>query len=61
MTIQFTPLPAPGDFVWCHFPESVGKPGPKSRPALVIAVFDNDHAIRVAYGTTKKVYRFRPE
>lgn len=59
MTIRFNPLPAPGDFVWCHFPEKVGNLGPKSRPALVIAVFDNDHAIRVAYGTTKKTEESR--
>lgn len=60
MTIRFNPLPAPGDFVWCHFPEKVGNPGPKSRPALVIAVFDNDHAIRVAYGTTQKTASLYP-
>lgn len=54
MTVRFKPLPAPGDIVWCHFPEIIGKPGPKARPALVTAVFDDDYAIRVAYGTSQK-------
>ncbi len=51
---RFNPLPAPGDFVWCRFPEVMGKPGPKLRPALVIGVFDEDHKIRVCYGTSQK-------
>lgn len=50
----FNPLPAPGDIVWCHFPQSVGKPGPKPRPALVLAVAPTEHAIQVAYGTSQK-------
>lgn len=54
--IQYHPLPAPGDIVWCHFPysEALGNPGPKARPALVLAVSPEDHAIRVAYGTTQR-------
>lgn len=53
-TFLFTPLPAPGDIVWCQFPQSIGMPGPKPRPALVIAVSPTDHAVRIAYGTSKK-------
>lgn len=60
MTTQFHPLPAPGDFVWCHFPQVVGNPGPKARPALVVAVYDDDHAIRVAYGTRQKTNKLYP-
>ena|SRR5437868_15509667 len=60
MTIPFHPLPAPGDIVWCHFPEEIGNPGPKARPALVVAVFDNDHAVRIAYGTTQKTNKLYP-
>ena len=60
MTTQFNPLPSPGDFVWCHFPQIPGEPGPKPRPALVVAVFDNDHAIQVAYGTSKKTDSIYP-
>jgi hypothetical protein len=60
MTIRFRPLPAPGDFVWCHFPEEIGNPAPKARPALVVAVFDDDHAVRIAYGTTQKTEKLYP-
>ncbi|MBC3374253.1 hypothetical protein HU762_09895 [Pseudomonas sp. SWRI92] len=60
MTVPFRPLPAPGDFVWCHFPEVVGKPGPKARPGLIVAVFDDDHAVRIAYGTTQKTEKLYP-
>jgi hypothetical protein len=33
-------IPAPLSIVWCNFPEieSLGRPGPKSRPALVFKV-----------------------
>lgn len=54
MIKRFTPLPALGDFVWCKFPEVMGKPGPKSRPALVIGLFEEDHKVRVCYGTSQK-------
>lgn len=60
MTTPFRPLPAPGDFVWCHFPEVIGNPGPKARPALVVAVFEDDHAVRIAYGTTRKTEKLYP-
>jgi hypothetical protein len=58
----FEPLPAPGDIVYCHFPQKKGKPGPKPRPALVIAIVqfdDGRHGVRVAYGTSQKVDELR--
>lgn len=51
------PLPAPGDIVYCRFPETLGKPGPKPRPALVTGLAEFDDGTRgvvVAYGTSRK-------
>lgn len=59
-TTNFNPLPAPGDIVWCHFPELDGTPGPKSRPALVVGVSPADHAVMVAYGTSQKTKKIYP-
>ena len=56
------PLPAAGDIVYCRFPEKVGKPGPKPRPALVTAIGvldDGSPAVRVAYGTSQKTAQLR--
>jgi hypothetical protein len=53
-------LPAPGDVVWCLFPEVPGLvPGPKPRPALVIAVErrEDGEMVRVVYGTSQNVTR----
>ncbi len=50
-------LPAPGDIVYCRFPERLGRVGPKPRPAFVLAqiVFeDGVKGVTVAYGTSKK-------
>lgn len=50
--------PQPGDIVWCRFPENrLPAPGPKPRPALVIAVGESNGkpVARVAYGTSQKV------
>lgn len=50
--------PAPGDILWCHFPEAPGlDPGPKPRPALVLAVVTHDDGVvvHVAYGTSQHV------
>ena len=50
--------PEPGDIVWCRFPERVRDvPGPKPRPALVVTVTEHEdgYAVKVAYGTSKKV------
>jgi mRNA-degrading endonuclease toxin of MazEF toxin-antitoxin module len=60
MAKYFDPLPAPGDIVWCLFPETVGQPGPKPRPALVLAVAPALKAITVAYGTSQKTDRIYP-
>jgi hypothetical protein len=54
------PLPALGDIVYCRFPQSVGKPGPKPRPALVVgfAEFeDKTKGVVVAYGTSQGTTR----
>ena len=48
--------PAAGDIVWCHFPDGIS-PRPKPRPALILAVFDDDapqFTVRVAYGTSQR-------
>ena len=58
----FAPLPAPGDIVYCRFPQTKGKPGPKPRPALVIAIVqfdDGARGVRVAYGTSQKADELR--
>jgi hypothetical protein len=49
--------PVAGEIVWCHFPDDV-HPRPKPRPALILAVFDDDapqFTVRVAYGTSQRV------
>jgi hypothetical protein len=49
--------PAAGEIVWCHFPDNM-HPRPKPRPALVLAVYDDDSPhfeVRVAYGTSQRV------
>jgi hypothetical protein len=54
------PLPAPGDIVWCWFPELPDrKPGPKPRPALVCEVVEREDGVSlsVAYGTSKGLQR----
>ena len=54
------PLPAPGDIVWCRFPElPTRSPGPKPRPALVLEVIERDDGaeILVVYGTSQRVSR----
>lgn len=57
---NFYPLPAPGDFVWCFFPQIVGQPGPKPRPALVVGVSPSTHEVEVIYGTSQKVSTLYP-
>lgn len=57
MPTRAFPLPAPGDIVYCRFPEALGKPGPKPRPALVTGLAEFDDGIVgvvVAYGTSQK-------
>lgn len=49
--------PVAGDIVWCHFPSNI-KPRAKPRPALILAVFDDNAPqfdVRVVYGTSQRV------
>ena len=55
---RFDPVPAPGDIVYCCFPETIGTPAVKPRPALVVGVVefkDGTPGVNVAYGTSKRV------
>jgi hypothetical protein len=57
------PAPEPGEIVWCRFPELESiRPGPKSRPALVLSVDDarRPARVRVAYGTSRGLTRISP-
>lgn len=52
--------PAPGDIVWCLFPEIPDiDPGPKPRPALVMSVErrEDGAVVSVVYGTSQKLNR----
>lgn len=54
----WTPRPSPGDIVECCFPEEVGVPGPKNRPALVLQVEEapddpTGSVVIVAYATSQ--------
>lgn len=60
MSTKYTPLPTIGDIVWCHFPQEMGVPGPKPRPALVRAVSAAHNLVQVAYGTSKKTGNLYP-
>lgn len=60
MATDYNPLPAPGDIVWCFFPQVLGKPGPKPRPAIVLALSRATHEVMVAYGTSQKVHKIYP-
>lgn len=56
MTPVWWPEPAAGEIVWCHFPDHI-HPRPKPRPALIVAVFDDDAPqfhVQVAYGTSQR-------
>ena len=55
-------LPAPGDIVWCLFPEVPGiEPGPKPRPALVTGVEcrEDGGLVSVVYGTSQNLTRLK--
>ena len=56
MTQQWWGEPTAGEIVWCHFPDHI-HPRPKPRPALILAVFDDNAPqfdVRVAYGTSQR-------
>ena len=58
MEPRWFPAPHAGDIVWCRFPQDkLPKPGPKSRPALVLRVGEvqGHPVVDVAYGTSQKV------
>lgn len=60
--MQSWKLPAPGDLVWCLFPEiPATEPGPKPRPALVMGVErrEDGDVVSVVYGTSKNVTRLK--
>jgi len=55
-------LPAPGDIVWCLFPEVPNiEPGPKPRPAIVLSVerLDDGDKVSVVYGTSQHLMRLK--
>lgn len=61
MSVTFAsfPIPTAGDVVLCRFPEDLGdlKPGPKARPAIILAVFapiaaEACYRVKVCYGTS---------
>lgn len=52
-----------GDIVWCLFPETLGTPGPKPRPALIIELGFKEITkpiVTIIYGTTQKINRLYP-
>ena len=56
MTNRWWAEPAAGEIVWCRFPDDVSL-RPKPRPALILAVFDDDAShfhVRVADGTSQR-------
>lgn len=61
--MKYFSAPVDGDIVWCLFPEKIGKPGPKPRPALIIELgsdANNNPIVTVIYGTTQKLNRMYP-
>jgi len=60
LTFNYLPistLPAPYDIVWSRFPDhhSIGEPGPKPRPAIVLNASTHDDGtgeVQLIYGTT---------
>ena len=53
--------PTAGEIVWCRFPDGI-TPRPKPRPALILAVFDDDaphFEVRVAYATSQRATTLR--
>lgn len=62
---HWTPRPKLGDILECCFPQEVGVPGPKNRPALVLQVEeapDNAEAsvVVVAYATSQNTSAVYP-
>ena len=60
--IQTWVLLAPGDIIWCLFPEVPNsEPGPKPRPAIVLSVErrDDGNQVSVVYGTSRNLTRLK--
>ncbi len=56
MTSQWWAEPTAGEIVWCHFADDI-YPRRKPRPALILAVFDDDapqFIVRVSYGASQR-------
>ncbi|PWC19527.1 type II toxin-antitoxin system PemK/MazF family toxin [Brenneria corticis] len=62
LTGKHAPLPALGDILWCHFPESerLGIPGPKPRPVLVVGRHAESYSVLIVYGTSQKTQNVYP-
>ncbi len=61
MTPAWWAEPTAGEIVWCHFPDDIHS-RPKPRPALILAVFDDDAPhfnVRVAYGASQRTTTLR--
>ena len=61
--MKYFSTPLVGDIVWCLFPEKIGNPGPKPRPALIIEVGSDSNSnpvVTAVYGTTQKLNRLYP-
>jgi len=61
--LKYFSVPTNGDIVWCLFPDAIGVAGPKTRPALIIAIdadSKNKPFVTDVYGTTKKINRLYP-
>lgn len=48
-------IPSALDIVWCRFPEREhpNQPGPKQRPALILAIGNNGTLVAAAYGSSQ--------
>ena len=56
MIHQWWGEPTAGEIVWCRLPDQIN-PRPEPRPALILAVFDDNapqFEVRVAYGTSQR-------
>ena len=60
--LPYTPLPQPADILLAQFPTHLAKdlPGPKARTCLVLFIYEDDHAVEIAYGTSQKLDKIYP-
>lgn len=59
IAVPYNPLPQPADILLARFPTHLAKdlPGPKTRTCLVLFIYEEDHAVEIAYGTSQKLDR----